>query len=215
MHGCNSVGRSLVRVTYGFVAILLFACDKPDSSGRIESAATSHARAATPESSLQPAPTSIARARMQMLDLPLRFERNDGQFAAGVRYMARADGLRVELDDVGATLSFSETPRQPAQAADTGGDLRQPSSAKRRSVAKNSTVALRMRVRGASRDARPGPGDELVTKSNYLIGNDPSRWRKRVPNYDSVRYRDTLPGVGPTPSRTRPSACVPNAWAAV
>ena len=31
--------------------------------------------------------------------------------------------------------------------------------------------------------------------SNYFVGNDPSRWRTSVPNYDRVRYTNLYPGI--------------------
>jgi hypothetical protein len=37
--------------------------------------------------------------------------------------------------------------------------------------------------------------DELPSKSNYLQGNDPSRWHVDVPNYGRVEYQDVYPGV--------------------
>ncbi len=36
---------------------------------------------------------------------------------------------------------------------------------------------------------------ELPGKSNYFIGNDPSKWRTNVPTYARVEYRDVYPGV--------------------
>jgi hypothetical protein len=47
--------------------------------------------------------------------------------------------------------------------------------------------------------ARPNPlveGLEPVeTRSNYYLGNDPSRWKTGIPHYARVRYRDVWPGV--------------------
>lgn len=37
--------------------------------------------------------------------------------------------------------------------------------------------------------------NELPGKSNYLIGNDPKKWRTNVPTYGSVRYENIYPGV--------------------
>jgi hypothetical protein len=32
-------------------------------------------------------------------------------------------------------------------------------------------------------------------RSNYLVGDDPSRWRTNVPHYEEVRYRELFPGI--------------------
>ena len=37
--------------------------------------------------------------------------------------------------------------------------------------------------------------EELPGKSNYFIGNDPSKWRTNVPQYARVEYEDVYPGV--------------------
>jgi hypothetical protein len=58
-----------------------------------------------------------------------------------------------------------------------------------------SITALRMRLVGA----RPAPemvaGRELPGKSSYFLGNDPSKWRRDVPQFSHVSYRDVYPGV--------------------
>ena len=35
----------------------------------------------------------------------------------------------------------------------------------------------------------------LAGKSNYLIGNDPEKWRQNIPHYARVRHREVYPGV--------------------
>ncbi len=36
---------------------------------------------------------------------------------------------------------------------------------------------------------------ELSTRTNYLVGNDPSKWRRNVPTFGSVVYEDAAPGI--------------------
>ncbi|NIN34058.1 MAG: hypothetical protein GTO60_02680, partial [Gammaproteobacteria bacterium] len=47
--------------------------------------------------------------------------------------------------------------------------------------------------------ANPSPkltGEILLdTRSNYLIGDNPSRWTRQVPHYERVRYHDIYPGI--------------------
>ena len=35
----------------------------------------------------------------------------------------------------------------------------------------------------------------LASYSNYLIGNDPSRWHTEIPHYSRIEYRGLYPGV--------------------
>jgi hypothetical protein len=52
-----------------------------------------------------------------------------------------------------------------------------------------------MRLDGANSSARVVGADELEGKVNYLVGNDPARWRTDVPTYARVRYASVYPGV--------------------
>src|SRR6185295_9741623 len=57
-----------------------------------------------------------------------------------------------------------------------------------------STV-LRMKLVGANPEAKVTGVEELPGKSNYLFGNNPSKWRTNVPNYSKVRYENVYPGI--------------------
>ena len=60
---------------------------------------------------------------------------------------------------------------------------------------KNSFVVLRMHLAGGNLvPALVGQG-ELPGKSNYLIGNDPSKWRTGVANFGQVAEKDVYPGI--------------------
>jgi Beta-propeller repeat len=58
-----------------------------------------------------------------------------------------------------------------------------------------ANTVLRMKLVGANPNARVIATDELPGKSNYLVGNDPKKWRTNVPNYARVEYRHVYPGV--------------------
>ncbi len=58
-----------------------------------------------------------------------------------------------------------------------------------------SSAVLRMRLVGANVKAAVTGADELPGKSNYFIGNDPTKWRTNVPNYAQVKYQNVYPGV--------------------
>ena len=100
--------------------------------------------------------------------LPLAFEANHGQADTGTDFLARGDGYALALGPTGATLGLRHA---------GGGDV------------------LRLHVVGANPDAPAAGADELVTKTNYLIGDDPSQWRTNVPNYGKVTYDDVYPGI--------------------
>jgi len=108
--------------------------------------------------------------------VPMIFEQNQGQTDAQVRFMARGNGYGLFLTNDEAVLVL-----QP----DAKKDLAQ--------SAKQSVV--RMGLDGASQ-SRVVEGTEILAgKSNYLIGNDPSKWHRNVPQYGRVRYSQVYPGI--------------------
>jgi len=103
--------------------------------------------------------------------LPLHFEANRGQADKAVRFLSHGAGYSLYLTADEAVLVLSKP------AAD----------AKR--------VALRMNLVGAARTPAVSGIDELPGKANYLIGKDQSKWRRNVPTYARVRYREVYPGI--------------------
>src|SRR5205085_7051073 len=57
------------------------------------------------------------------------------------------------------------------------------------------SAILRMSLVGANERAAVSGLDEQACKSNYIIGNDPSRWHTNVANYSRARYTQVYPGV--------------------
>lgn len=70
----------------------------------------------------------------------------------------------------------------------------QPSSS-RRAESDGTSAVLRMGLAGANPSATVTGADELPGKSNYIIGNDPKKWRTNVANYAKVRYAHVYSGI--------------------
>lgn len=105
--------------------------------------------------------------------LPLCFEANRGQTNSQIAFLSRGQGHSLFLSATESVLSLA----RPAQ----------PPSKERASV--------RMRLVGANpRPAMTGQG-KLPGLVNYLIGNDPSKWRTHIPTYRQVRYHNVYPGI--------------------
>ncbi|KAF0192362.1 MAG: hypothetical protein FD165_987 [Gammaproteobacteria bacterium] len=104
---------------------------------------------------------------------PLRFERNDGQVSAQVRYLARGRGYTLFLarDEVVWSLAGDADP------------------------ATNQSASVRLRFVGAD-PAPPVEGRGLQPeKRNYLTGSHPDAWHTGVPVFDTVVYRALYPGI--------------------
>jgi RHS repeat-associated protein len=107
--------------------------------------------------------------------VPLPFEPNVGQTDPQVRFLSRGPGFGLFLTDAGATF---EVP-QPASAtgAVTGFDV------------------FRMQLQGANPHPQVVGQGDLLSRSNYFGGPDPSQWRTDVPNYGEVVFKDVYPGI--------------------
>ena len=104
------------------------------------------------------------------------FEPNQGQTDEQVRFMSRGSGYGLFLTNDEAVLVL-ERGVQKGRAQDA-----------RRSV-------VRMGLDGASAN-RVVEGKELLAgRSNYLIGDDASKWHRDVPQYGRVRYQQVYPGI--------------------
>jgi hypothetical protein len=112
---------------------------------------------------------------------PLRFEENIGQVhgadARQVRFVSRGNAYTLFLTSTEAVLVLR-------QGASHGKD-----------AGKAAPVVARMRLS----DANPAPHlagrDELLGKSNYFLGNDPSQWHTGIPNYGRVMAAEVYPGI--------------------
>jgi hypothetical protein len=128
--------------------------------------------------------------------LPMRFEMNQGQTHDAVRFLSRGKGFTLFLTENEAVLTF--------RGASSG---KQAYSDKHRGnpVASGLVIAtvekpepatvLRMQLIGAQADPEIQGLDELATKSNYFIGNNPERWQTGAPSYAKVKYADVYPGI--------------------
>jgi hypothetical protein len=59
----------------------------------------------------------------------------------------------------------------------------------------SSSEPIRLRIAGVNPDVEVEGRKPLPSYSNYLIGNDPRKWRKHVPQYGEVWYSDLYPGI--------------------
>jgi len=119
-------------------------------------------------------PLARPDARAILGRLPLIFEPNQGQVTdPGVKFLARGAGYSLFLDNSGAVLGM--------QSRSSG---RGPSE-----------HFVRMKLVGANPAAVTAGSDPLPGHSNYLIGNDPSKWHRGIPQFAGVRYDNVYPGI--------------------
>lgn len=132
---------------------------------RMDVSSTRQTQATLPGSAVTQPPQAM-RAFGQ---LPLIFEQNVGQTDPKVKFLARGGRYELFLTSEEAVLEL----QSPAHLL----------------------AVLRMALDGANPHADLSASGELPGKSNYLIGNDPTRWHRNVPQFVRARYRDVYPGI--------------------
>src|SRR5690348_749991 len=118
--------------------------------------------------------------------LPLAFEQNAGQAASEAEFVARGNGYALLLERTGIELAL----RKSALDAKQSRSVENPRSARHASEG-----TIEMSLAGANLAAKFTALEELPGKTNYLIGNDPKKWRTNVPTYRKVAERGVYPGV--------------------
>lgn len=135
--------------------------------------------------SLQAAVDPGASSLSRFGGLPLYFEANAGQTDPSVGYVARGKGHTIYLHTDGASIVLHEQAgaRNAARAA-------------RAAMTNEATVrVIRMTIEGANPQAVAGGLEPLAGRVNYLVGNDPSRWRSGVTTFARVQYTGVAEGV--------------------
>jgi hypothetical protein len=129
---------------------------------------------------LQVEPSKTRGSKPQMVQpfqhIPVRFELNQGQTDPQVEFLSRGQGYALFLADDEAVLSLKSKASKTANSK------------------QESQSIVRMKLAGARPSQAEGL-DRLPTKSNYIIGSDPTQWRTNIPNYGMVKYAGVYPGI--------------------
>jgi hypothetical protein len=96
----------------------------------------------------------------------MAFEANQGQAAPTVRFLAHGSDYTLYLTDKEAVLAL-----------------------------RNLSDSIRIELVGASPSSHASGSETLGGRVNYLVGNDPSKWRRNISTYSRVRYGGVYPGV--------------------
>jgi hypothetical protein len=116
-----------------------------------------------------PAAGQAKQPGFSVASLPLVFTPNVGQDRTDIQYSARGFGYGISFTRQEVVLTMPKGKRPEA--------------------------VLRMRVARSNPQATISGVEELPGKANFLLGRDPAMWRKGVPNFAKVMYRQILPGI--------------------
>ncbi len=130
-----------------------------------------------------PRERAARRAPAAFGGLPVAFEENVGQSAEDVRFIARGGASSVHLEQNAAVFWVAAS--APPASARAG--LGRPAT--------QAPTRLRMTLAHA-RAASELVGEQVLEgRANYLIGNDPARWKRDVRRYEQVRMRGAYDGI--------------------
>ncbi|HKF06061.1 MAG TPA: SBBP repeat-containing protein [Candidatus Sulfotelmatobacter sp.] len=144
------------------------------------------AKSRAPMSGTRTAAPGISESRKSRLvkmyaRQPMRFEANEGQTDANVKFLARGAGYRLFLTADEAIIAMR---RPPSVTPSITTSVHSPAS-----------TAMRLRFLGANATTAVVGIEKLPGQSNYFVGNDPKQWRTQVPAYAKVRYEGIYPGI--------------------
>ena len=129
--------------------------------------------------------------------VPLHFQPNVGQTDPQVKFLARDRGYALFLTPAEAVLVLqrSGAPGRLSPSLEnrlTRGGV-PPDMAK--AAQEPETAVVRMQFAGADAATKLVGLDELPGRVNDFRGADPARWRRNIPTYARVAYRQLYPGI--------------------
>ncbi len=133
-----------------------------------------------------PDPAARTRIDSSYGKLPLRFEANQGQQPAQVKFLSRGQDYTVFLSPDGAVLSLRKVGHR-VRIDKPGPSVSEPKL--------EASADLRLRLEGGNPEVKLTGADPLPGSVNYFIGNDPAKWRSNVSTYSEVRYEQVYPGI--------------------
>ncbi len=121
--------------------------------------------------------------------LPLYFIKNSGQVDSRVSFYEKGLSHAAFFTDDGVVLAVAR-PQANAEKARTGAGAAEVLKDK-----KITTEALSLNFVGAGGKTSIVASEPMPGRVNYFIGNDRSRWRRNVPTFGAVTYRDVYENV--------------------
>ncbi len=123
--------------------------------------------------------------------LPMSFEKNQGQTAADVRYVAHGPGYELFLTGQEAVVTLRPSAERTGKKLNRAEVLR----AQRTARSNEKLSVIRMKMLDANPNSDVAGVNPLPGKVNYFIGNDPSKWHTDVATFSQVKYSAIYPGI--------------------
>ena len=126
------------------------------------------------------------------------FTKNMGQWPDSILFRTNAGGATLWITTNGIWYQFIREVEKPAPSPTTIDPIRAMPDPFRHEHDSIETTMIKAEFIGSSKSVEVVELEEQELKCNYFIGNDSSKWRTDVPNYNSVAMRGLYPGVDVT-----------------
>ncbi len=128
--------------------------------------------------------------------LPPTFVPNAGQLPPQVRYSSHGPGYAIYLTPRRLVLSLGSRMDDPPTAAKTGLESpREPLTEGAVGGRARGSMTLALELVGSRGDVEIRGVEQATGIVNIFRGDDPTRWRTRLPTYSNVLYSGAWPGV--------------------
>jgi len=126
--------------------------------------------------------------------IPLTFTVNEGQYAPEVKFVTRGSGCTMFFTQEGTTFLLSrETEESAAGRAATRSVVYRGDPSDIQPELEN--FALKVKFLNANPAPEVSGENRLPCTTNYFIGNDPTKWKTNVANYEKVRLENLYDGI--------------------
>lgn len=130
------------------------------------------------------------RVSATMMGMPLQFEANHGQVDDQIKFLSRGSGYTLFLTPTESVMVLQQRETKEQGSEQQAHD---PLASAEPAPIKQSVV--RMKLEGANPSPAIDGMEQLPGIVNYFIGNDPAKWRTKIPTYAKVQYKEAYPGI--------------------
>ncbi|MEI7847763.1 MAG: SBBP repeat-containing protein [Chloroflexota bacterium] len=124
----------------------------------------------------------------------IMFVENTGQFDPAARFQVQGANTSIWLAENALWISILEKPAGTA-SPDAGSLAAVPGSSPAPAGPPTKGVDLRLTYPGSNPNPTLEPFNRLSTHFSYFTGQDPAQWRKDVPVWGGVRYKNLYPNI--------------------
>jgi len=114
----------------------------------------------------------------KLSQLPLTFERNEGQVSSPAKFIVRGKNYELFLEPTEAVFSVNSATHTERPFHRSG-----------------ASSSVRMQFAGANKNAVITGFEKSGAITNYFIGNNPEKWRTGIPSFRNVKVQNLYDGI--------------------